>query len=197
MAQLIVITDLDGTLLHAGTYTFDEARPAIELIKKEKVPLILCSSKTMAEIEVYRDRLENREPFISENGGGIFIPEGYFTHPVEGSIKNDYKVITLGKPYDDVRKVFMEIQKRTGINVKGFGDMSVGEVARLTGMQLSDAELSQQRDFDEPFIFEEGEKRVGEFLCTIEETGLHWTQGRFYHPHPQLEQGDLCHTWNP
>lgn len=181
MRKLIIFTDLDGTLLHAETYSFDEARPAIELIRKVKIPLILCSSKTRMEIDVYRTRLENRDPFVSENGGGIFVPEGYFDCRVEGRTENNYRMITLGKPYDEVRKVFAEIQKRTGVRVKGFGDMSAGEVSRLTGLKPSEAELAKVRDFDEPFVFEEGEKRVAEFLHSIEDAGFNWTQGRFYH----------------
>ena len=181
MTQIIIITDLDGTLLHPVTYSFDEALPALELIRTRSIPLILCSSKTMAEIGLYRERLENRDPFISENGGGVFIPEGYFHFPVEGKLTNGYRVITLGRPYSEVRNVFRDVQKRTGIKARGFGDMDAVEVAQLTGMELSDAELAKQRDFDEPFTFEEEEKRPGVFLKAVEEAGLHWTQGRFYH----------------
>jgi len=181
VTQIIIITDLDGTLLHPRTYSFDEASPALELIGTRSIPLILCSSKTTAEIEVYRKRLKNKDPFISENGGGIFIPEGYFGFPVEGKLMKGYRVITLGKPYGEIRRVFKEIQTGTGIKAKGFGDMDLMEVAHLTGLQLSDAELAKQRDFDEPFIFEKGEKGAEKFLCAIEEAGRHWTQGRFYH----------------
>ena len=53
MAKIIVFTDLDSTLLHPKTYSFDAAMPALKLIKEKDIPLILCSSKTRAEIEVY------------------------------------------------------------------------------------------------------------------------------------------------
>ena len=181
MAQIIIITDLDGTLLHPLTYSFEEARSALDLIKERRIPLILCSSKTRAEIEVYRKRLENKDPFISENGGGVFIPEGCFTFPIEGTLRNGFRVITLGESYSGIRNIFREIQKQTGITARGFGDMDAKEVACLTGMQLSGAELAKQRDFDEPFVFEKWEKRIAEFLDAIEEAGFHWTQGRFYH----------------
>lgn len=181
MAQIIIITDLDGTLLHPLTYSFEESRSALDLIKERSIPLILCSSKTRAEIEVYRKRLENKDPFITENGGGIFIPEGCFTFSIEGTLQNGFKLISLGESYSRIRNIFRDIQKRTGIIARGFGDMDAKEVAHLTGMQLSYAELAKQRDFDEPFIFEEGEKRVEKFLDAIEESGLCWTQGRFYH----------------
>ena len=84
MTTIIIITDLDGTLLHPVSYSFEEAVVALEEVYKANIPVVLCSSKTKAEIEVYRRQMNNRDPFISENGGGIFIPEGYFFNPVEG-----------------------------------------------------------------------------------------------------------------
>lgn len=178
---VLIVTDLDGTLLHPETYSFEPARPALTLIKEKGIPLILCSSKTRRELEVWRERLGNTHPFISENGGGIFVPKGYFQFPVEGQTRNGYTVITLGRPYSEIRRIFLEIRERLGIKARGFGDMGVEEIAHLTGLPLIDVGLAREREFDEPFIFEEGEKRIGEFLNAIEEVGLHWTQGRFYH----------------
>jgi HAD superfamily hydrolase (TIGR01484 family) len=74
---LIVFTDLDGTLLDES-YSFAAAQPALRKTAELDIPLVLCSSKTRREIEHYRKKLGNSHPFISENGGGIFIPEGYF-----------------------------------------------------------------------------------------------------------------------
>lgn len=187
MAKIIIITDLDGTLLHPRTYSFEAATAALDLIKEKKIPLILCSSKTRAEIEVYRKRLNNKHPFISENGGGIFIPEGYFSvtpspqlSPARGEGEK-YTVITLGKPYSEIRNAFIEIRKRLKIKAKGFGDFSAEDVAALAGLSLSEAMLAKARNFDEPFIFEDDNESIAPFLKAIEDAGLHWTQGRFYH----------------
>jgi len=75
--NILVFTDLDGTLLDSDTYSYKSALPALKLIKNKKIPLIFCSSKTKSEIEMYRKRIGNDDPFISENGGGIFIPKDY------------------------------------------------------------------------------------------------------------------------
>jgi len=181
MAKIIIITDLDGTLLHPKTYSFEAATAALNMIKEKEIPLVLCSSKTRAEIEVYRKRLNNKHPFISENGGGIFIPMDYFRFEIAGEVRDNYIAITLGKPYSEIRNAFIEIRKRLKIKAKGFGDFSAEDVAALARLPLSEAMLAKARDFDEPFIFEEGENRIEEFLDAIEDAGLHWTQGRFYH----------------
>ena len=77
--KLVIFTDLDGTLLDRNTYSFEPAQSTLHLIKQKNIPLVLSSSKTRAEIEFYRRRLENDHPFISENGGAVFIPRDYFS----------------------------------------------------------------------------------------------------------------------
>ena len=52
--ELIIFTDLDGTLLDFR-YSYKEAVPALNLIRKKNIPLIICSSKTRAEIEKCRN----------------------------------------------------------------------------------------------------------------------------------------------
>ena len=84
-APLVVFSDLDGTLLDHDTYSFDAARPALERLRVDGVPLILCTSKTRAEIAPLRRALGNTHPFISENGGAVFIPAGYFPFALSGA----------------------------------------------------------------------------------------------------------------
>jgi mannosyl-3-phosphoglycerate phosphatase len=176
---MMIITDLDGTLLDSRTYSFEEATNALELIRRKELPLILCSSKTRAELEVYRERLHNQHPFISENGGGIFIPEGYFPFPVTGETRNGYRVISLGMPYTWIREQFTRLRDELQMPVTGFGDMTPSEVASLTGLSLDEAVLAKQREYGEPFVFPgAADERM---LQAIEAAGLRWTQGRLFH----------------
>ena len=216
MAKTIIFTDLDGTLLHPQTYSFDAAMPALKLIKEKNIPLIFCSSKTRAEIEVWRKKLDNVHPFISENGGGIFVPEMYFGFRISdfgikrteittlSAFANKYETVVTGKPYEDIRNAFVKLRNKFKVSARGFGDMSVKEIAALAGLTLTEARLAKQREFDEPFMFEDnpplplgtdfirsagggrtvpkgGMGKVEEFLKAIEDSGLHWNQGRFYH----------------
>jgi mannosyl-3-phosphoglycerate phosphatase family protein len=185
MKQIIVFTDLDGTLLDSFSYSFEKALPALELLKKGNIPLVLCSSKTRAEIEHYRIALGNDHPFISENGGGIFIPKGYFG--VEASCvsfhietEDGYELIRLGASYPDLRKAIGEL-RREGYAIRGFGDMTEHEIARLANMSISEARMAKERNFDEPFLFEGTEGEVMRLTDAIQEKGVHITQGRFFH----------------
>jgi mannosyl-3-phosphoglycerate phosphatase family protein len=177
--RTIVITDLDGTLLDAATYSFDAALPALDLLRRREVPLVICSSKTRAEIEVYRERLGNRHPFIAENGGGIYIPRGYFPFAVDAAERGDLLVIELGRPYAEVRAVFERLRDELRSPVRGFGDMTPQEVGELTGLTPAEAALAHQREHCEPFIFTGPPDE--RFLQAIEASGLRWTQGRFFH----------------
>jgi mannosyl-3-phosphoglycerate phosphatase len=99
-AGMVVFTDLDGTLLDHETYSYSPALEALDLLERQRIPLILCSSKTRAEIELIQGNLRLRHPFISENGGGVFMPRGYFPFTPEGTRDIEgYKVLESGIPY--------------------------------------------------------------------------------------------------
>ena len=83
MPNLIVFTDLDGSLLDSTTYSFKAATPALNALREQGIPLVLVSSKTRAEMEPLRQRLGHCDPFIVENGGAVFVPHGLFDFPLE------------------------------------------------------------------------------------------------------------------
>ena len=182
--RLVIFTDLDGTLLDSH-YSFKDALSALRLIKDRGVPLILCSSKTGVEIECYRERLENIDPFVSENGGGIYIPKGYLNVKIHESgfqteEKKDYTIIKLGAKYSDLRNAVIEL-RRLGFDVKGFGDMSVREVSQLTGLDTHEASMAKAREFDEPFVFNGDNALLERLKQSIKDMGFHMTRGVLLH----------------
>jgi mannosyl-3-phosphoglycerate phosphatase len=155
MARLpyVVFTDLDGTLLDHATYSFEPARPALGALTAAGVPLVFCTSKTRAETERWRLALENTHPFIVENGGAVFVPEGYFPFEAKFDRTNaGYGILELGKPYAELRRVLAVIRTRTGLDLRGFGDMTLEEIAERCGFPLKDAALAAKREYDEPFV---------------------------------------------
>jgi len=156
---LLVFTDLDGTLLDHHTYSFNGAGKTLERLRRSAIPLILTSSKTKAELLKLQGLLGLSEPFISENGGGLFLPPGY-PLPVNGRLANHGRLRCrlFGLPYSYIRNVFAGISPEYGI--RGFGDMTVEEIMAHTGLSREDAILAGKRDFSEPFLFlDEFERR--------------------------------------
>jgi mannosyl-3-phosphoglycerate phosphatase len=193
MKSYVIFTDLDGTLLDHQTYDFAPAVPALCLIGERGIPLVICSSKTRSEIERYRERLENRHPFITENGGAIFIPKGYFSHltPPTGfdlSNEGDYEVITLGASYGELRRAVQELRSE-GFEITGFGDMTAEGVAAVSGLTVEQAALAKEREFDEPFLFEGNEGDESALGEAIRAKGFNLTQGRFFHILGESDKG--------
>jgi len=183
MTQLVVYTDLDGCLLDSTTYSYEPARPALEALQAQHIPLVLVSSKTRAEIEPLRKRLSHHDPFIVENGAAVFVPRGHFDFPLERArARNSYDVIELGLPYGILRDVLKQIEKNVATTLRGFGDLSVDDVMQVTGLSRQEASLAKQREYDEPYLLEGPPALIEEVCRQIVMRGLRWTKGgRFFH----------------
>jgi mannosyl-3-phosphoglycerate phosphatase len=180
----LVFTDLDGTLLDHKSYSFAAAQEALHELERRKIPLVLVTSKTRAEVEVLRRKLRHQHPFITENGGGVFIPQGYFPRKIPGEARiARYHVLMLARPYAEMVEALRELAAECGAQVVGFHDMSAREVARNTGLSTQEAELARKRDFDEPFFFAGGDARVeAEFARLAKARGIEVARGgRFWH----------------
>jgi len=151
--RLLVFTDLDGTLLDHATYSFEPARPALEALAAAGIPVVLCTSKTRAETERWRSALGNADPFVVENGGAAFVPEGYFGPGARYDRRDGgYGVLEFGRPYADLRRALEAIRAGTGLPLRGFGDMPPEEIAARCGFTPEDAALAAKREYDEPFV---------------------------------------------
>jgi mannosyl-3-phosphoglycerate phosphatase len=188
--MIVIFTDLDGTLLEADSYSAEEAKPALELMSDLRVPVIICTSKTRAEVEVWRLELQNAAPFIVENGGALFIPSGYFPFMIPPALQREsYDVIEFGTPYLHLVESLRLASEESGCAVIGFHDMSVGEVSRRCGISAAQAVLAKQREYDEPFEIL-GNNRE-DLLRAISGRGKRWTRGgRFYHLTGTNEKAD-------
>ncbi|TAJ09908.1 MAG: HAD-IIB family hydrolase [Nitrospirae bacterium] len=194
MTRMVVFTDLDGSLLDAATYSFEAAREALAALRDRNVPLVLASSKTKAEMDVIRSRLGHTHPFVVENGGGVFIPAGLFHVPIPNATpRRGCQVVELGTAYAGLRRRLKEIAQVLGFEVRGFGDMSVAEVAERAGLDLSEAAAAKQREYDEPFVFDGPAERIEEFRRQAETRGLRCVKGgRFHHLMGRNDKGSAC-----
>jgi mannosyl-3-phosphoglycerate phosphatase len=179
--MLIVYTDLDGTLLDAATYTYAPAQPALGLLEERRIPLVFCTSKTRAEVEIWRERLANHHPFIVENGGALYIPEGYFPPPFQApASRYGYAVIELGTRYPDLVEMLRQASAEAGCRVVGFNDLTAEALARMCDMPVAEAALAKSREYDEPFRIIDG-PRDALLAAIVRRKGRLLRGGRFYH----------------
>jgi mannosyl-3-phosphoglycerate phosphatase len=185
-ARQLIFTDLDGTLLDHHTYSWDAAEEALAEIERRRVPLILVTSKTRAEVELIRRKLGHTHPFITENGGGIFVPEGYFNLRLEGAVRMArYLCIPLARPYAEATAALDDLAEETGVSVVGFHHMRPREIAQNSGLTPQQAELARDRDFDEPFFFAgaaDSPASIASFEQAARRRGFSLSRGgRFWH----------------
>ena len=175
--EIIVFTDLDGTLLDHSTYSYREAENALMSLRQKGIHLILCSSKSRGEIKIYRNKLSNNEPFISENGGAIYIPEKYGLKCKFNKADNGFLVIEIGTEYKILQSAFEKIKKETGINVKSIAEFTVDEITELTGLNREEACLAQKKEYSLPFIIDGSEEDVNNIKEAIQLSGFNYTEG--------------------
>lgn len=176
---IVLFTDLDGTLLDHEDYSFAGAAPALERLRGEGIPLVFTTSKTRREIEALREVLGFRDPFVSENGGGVFFPGAYGPWVPGGEPFPPHVLVRFGKPYGEIRRFVSALPRSFG--VRGFGDMAAEEIARLTGLPPDQAKLAAERDFTEPFVLGNG-SALPELRALAEREGLQIVRGgRFHH----------------
>lgn len=157
--KLIVFTDLDGTLLDHGDYSFAAARPALAALAKRAIPVIPATSKTAAEIGPIREALGlQRWPAIVENGAAIVRPGDAAS---ENALDYERLRATLDALPDEVRRGF-----------RGFGDMTIAEIAGITGLGHDEAALARQRVFSEPGLFAGGAKEEARFVALLAKNGV-------------------------
>jgi len=189
---LLIVTDLDGTLLDPETYDIGPAGPVLLRIARAGIPLVLCSSKTRAEIEALQQRLGIHHPFITENGGAIVAPLGYFGRvPHRAVVDGGRFVLALGRPYPEVVYALREVAAAQRVKVIGFSDMTVGDVAEECGLPVLDAQLAKLREFDEPFrLLDRDPATRSRFLKALHRRGLRaMSGGRFDHVTGDTDKG--------
>lgn len=190
--QMLIFTDLDGTFLDAENYSFDAALPALRLVQQCGVPVVFCSSKTRAEMEIIQERCGVHDPFIVENGSAIYFPFDQFASSLGGTaMEANYPVKKLGVSYAEIVEVFRQLRAETGCKIKGFSDMTAAEIAADCGLSLADALRAKAREYSEPFRFLELEPAQIELLLQrIVEADYRFSiGGRYHHLHGNADKG--------
>ncbi len=196
MKKLLVFTDLDGTLLDHRNYSYAPALPALRRLEALGAPVILNSSKTEAEIRDLRSELGNPHPFVVENGGAIFIPRGYFAHPVKTDNANisDYETLWFGEDYSTLCRMAQKLKSETGYRFRGFAEMTAEDVAGLTGLSLQKAQQAKERSCTEPLLWEDTAEALEHLQSRVEAQGLRLVRGgRFCHLMGTFDKATALH----
>jgi len=189
--KLLILTDLDGTLLDYFTYSLNQASESLEVLQELDVPIIVISSKTRAEIDYMLNRSNFSGIFASENGSAVFIDRDLGLKFTQTSyVSGSFSVIQLGQSYARIIDTIRQAKVYCDADVRGFADMSAKEVAHITGLDLEAAERAKQREFSEPVLFHGSREQLIKFQGYLKDSGLSWLMGgRFLHVLGQCDKG--------
>ncbi|OSN02600.1 mannosyl-3-phosphoglycerate phosphatase [Lonsdalea populi] len=176
MPEWVIFTDLDGSLLDHDTYRWEPAKPWLARLRAARVPVIITTSKTAAEVAPLQHSLGLSDtPFIAENGASVTLPAPWVNHP-------DFPHKVFSANYPRLCRILNSLRSEQSFNFRGFSDMTDAEVAGITGLPQSDAALARRRQGSEPLIWLGNHNELERFAACLKPYQLALTQGgRFYH----------------
>jgi len=152
---------MDGTLLNHHDYQVQAALPMLDQLEKAGIPVVFNTSKTFSELKDWVTLLNNKHPFIVENGSAIYVPENYFPQGFlteqTSSVKNEdgYQVIVTGIEIQLIQD-YLKTVKPDAID---FTQCSLQQAMDITGLTEKDAAAAQTRQFSVPLMFNDDTKQ--------------------------------------
>ncbi|MCK4707118.1 MAG: HAD-IIB family hydrolase, partial [Gammaproteobacteria bacterium] len=137
----LVVSDMDGTLLNHHNYRVKAALSMLQKLESSSIPVIFNTSKTFAELKDWVALLNNRHPFIVENGSAIYIPENYFADKFSANTLSDaksesgYRIIVTGIEIQSIA----EYVKKIAPDAIDLSRCSLQQAVEITGLTESEA----------------------------------------------------------
>ncbi|MDX2367819.1 MAG: HAD-IIB family hydrolase [Colwellia sp.] len=186
--KTLIFSDLDGTLLDHYTYQSTAAEQTLQQLKSANIPVILNTSKTLAELEIIHRDLRLNTPFIIENGAAIYIPINTFnTQPTDTVVIGNYWVKSFSLPRQYWINLLSEHSGEFSPLYQGFSTLSESTLCEMTGLSLKEAQRAKQRQYGEPIQWLGDDSTKLAFIEHFVNLGANVVQGgRFIHI------GDYC-----
>ncbi len=140
-SKIWIVSDVDGTLMD-HLYDLTPAKETIARLQELGIPVILCTSKTKSEVDIIRDDLNLKDPYIVENGGAI-----YGEYP-DGQKWN----IILGKSYTILEEILNNLSESIDFELRPLNTLSDEEATNLTGLKGESLNLMRDRHWSMPFL---------------------------------------------
>lgn len=130
---------------------FDEFCAALD---HNAIPSVWVTSRSRLQIDEPRRRFGHSNPFIAEDGCGVFLPEDYFhLKPAKTVRLGRFTCIPIAQQLPSAADALESLSEETGVEAVPLRSLSPRELTQNTGLPEREAELARQRDFDELFFF--------------------------------------------
>ena len=163
--NILLFTDLDGTLLNKKTFEFKAALDLIKNCKSKGINIIPNSSKTDLELNEICEDLGIPKVYISENGSCI--------HGLNFLSKNLHQEICLSRNKQIIYKSFSD---NVDVNLRQkcfiLENESLKHQIEILGLPENKIHKALNRKFSFPFIFEGNKDEEIELKKIVKKNGL-------------------------
>lgn len=189
-SPLLVFTDVDGTLCDSHTGDWHAAAGWLERLRLHHIPVILCSSKTAAEmIDLQKTLGLQGLPFIAENGAVIQLDERWQDH-------DSFPRIITGSPHEEIARVLNQLRQKQGWKFTTFDELDERVLAEITGLPPAQASLARLQEASETLIWRDSDEHMAAFDTALAGLGLCFVQGaRFWHVLDERGGKDQAVNW--
>ncbi|EPF0313318.1 mannosyl-3-phosphoglycerate phosphatase-related protein [Enterobacter chuandaensis] len=171
--SLLIFSDLDGSLLDIHTYDWQPAMPWLDKLQDNQVPVILCSSKSAAEmLDIQQDLGLEGLPFIAENGA-VIQPDVRW--------EREQRHIR-GMTHEQIRPRIERLRLQEGFKFTTFDDVDERIISEWTGLTRYRAALARKHEASVTLIWRDTDEAMTRFEEALAQNGLKCLQGaRFWH----------------
>jgi len=126
----------------------------LDSLAESSIPCVWVTSRTRSQLDATLRRHGQSEPFIAEEGSGVYLPEDYFhLRPATTTRLGRFTCIPVASPQPAAAEALELLAGDTGISVVPLRTLSPRELSQNIGLPQREAELFRLRDFDEFFFF--------------------------------------------
>lgn len=180
--QVVIMSDLDGTLLDHHDYSTTVALSSIQKLIHYNIPLIFNSSKTFEEQRILQHDLGICAPFIFENGSGVAVPAQLSPTFGADHVFGDYHIKQFAPL--DLSDILTVLLGNTANNFQKLLTMSaaeINEIIQYTGLNPQQAALAKARVYTDTILQSLTEEEVVQWALLLENHEIQMTKGgRFY-----------------
>ena len=168
--NILIFTDLDGSLLHRDTFKFEEIKDYIKDLISIGILIIPNTSKTEKEILDFNNEIGSALPYIYENGAAI--------NGLDLLDSNLPKELILSREKDNLINIF---EKFVPLNLqtkcKWLSEMDKKKQRLIFGLEDAKLKMALDRKYSIPFIFEGTKSEKKELSAIVKKKGLDLQEG--------------------